>query len=61
MTRIVNNLIAIVSETWTIAWDVQADDCEAVPAPLVVQMPKYPAAQKKTETFTIDHQTLWHR
>lgn len=57
MKRILHNLTTIVSETWTIAWE-EAGDSEAVPAPLVVHMPKYPVAPEKTEAITVDKQAL---
>jgi len=58
MKRILHNLITIVSETWTIAWEGEPGDAEAFPAPLVVQMPKYPVAPENPEAIARDKQKL---
>ena len=58
MRRIVRNLIGIISETWTIAWEKEADDSEMLPAALVVQMPKYLANPEKLERIVVDRQEL---
>ena len=58
MKDLVRSLIGIVSETWTIAWEREANDSEAHPAALVVQMPKYLAIPEKLEKIEVDTQEL---